>query len=167
MKLVSYEQHAQLRAGILIADTILDLSAVALAAGCSEAEIEKAQSVRGALEAGLHLNSNVATALKKGAEAMPAGNGKHLLASVKVGPPVPDPRKIICTGLNYTDHAKEVGAPIPEVPIFFPKYDNSLIGHHDPVEPPIDRFYELPVAVPQEAVGPDRRCRRRILQRTG
>ena len=31
------------------------------------------------------------------------------LATLRLGPPIPDPQKIICIGLNYHDHAKEVG----------------------------------------------------------
>jgi 2-keto-4-pentenoate hydratase/2-oxohepta-3-ene-1,7-dioic acid hydratase in catechol pathway len=43
-------------------------------------------------------------------------------------PPVPNPRKIICVGLNYHDHAVESGQPIPSEPVLFAKYANSLIG---------------------------------------
>ncbi len=48
-------------------------------------------------------------------------------------PPVPDPRKIICIGLNYRDHAAESGAPIPREPILFSKYATALIGHEEPI----------------------------------
>src|SRR5262245_51529060 len=43
-------------------------------------------------------------------------------------PPVPDPPKIVCLGLNYRDHAAESGAPIPRDPVLFSKYATSLIG---------------------------------------
>ncbi len=42
---------------------------------------------------------------------------------------MPDPRKIICIGLNYLDHAKESGVPAPSEPILFSKYATALIGH--------------------------------------
>ena len=48
---------------------------------------------------------------------------------VKLHAPVVDPRKIICLGLNYRDHAAESGAPIPKEPILFSKYPTALIGH--------------------------------------
>jgi 2-keto-4-pentenoate hydratase/2-oxohepta-3-ene-1,7-dioic acid hydratase in catechol pathway len=52
--------------------------------------------------------------------------------------PVPDPKKIICLGLNYRDHAAESGAPIPKDPILFSKYATSLTGHEQPVVlPPV------------------------------
>lgn len=37
------------------------------------------------------------------------------LTGVRLGPPVPDPDKIICLGLNYMDHAKEVNLQAPEL----------------------------------------------------
>ena len=41
---------------------------------------------------------------------------KHEAGRVKLLPPIPDPPKIVCIGLNYRDHAAESGAPIPEGP---------------------------------------------------
>ena len=41
--------------------------------------------------------------------------------------------KIVCVGLNYTDHAKETGAAIPKEPILFMKATSSLNGPHDEV----------------------------------
>ncbi len=40
------------------------------------------------------------------------------------------PGKIICVGLNYRQHAKEIGMPEPRVPPLFNKYNNSLAGQH-------------------------------------
>ena len=42
--------------------------------------------------------------------------------------PVASPQKVICVGLNYHDHAQETGQAIPEEPILFPKFANSVIG---------------------------------------
>jgi 2-keto-4-pentenoate hydratase/2-oxohepta-3-ene-1,7-dioic acid hydratase in catechol pathway len=47
--------------------------------------------------------------------------------------PIVDPRKIVCLGLNYRDHAAESGAPIPKDPILFSKYATALIGHGDAI----------------------------------
>jgi 2-keto-4-pentenoate hydratase/2-oxohepta-3-ene-1,7-dioic acid hydratase in catechol pathway len=44
------------------------------------------------------------------------------------GPPIPDPDKILCIGLNYREHARESGLNEPPVPIVFAKFRNSLIG---------------------------------------
>jgi 2-keto-4-pentenoate hydratase/2-oxohepta-3-ene-1,7-dioic acid hydratase in catechol pathway len=50
------------------------------------------------------------------------------MAAVTLGPVVPDPQKVICIGLNYRDHARETGLPLPEVPTVFAKYSNTLLG---------------------------------------
>lgn len=60
------------------------------------------------------------------------------------------PSKIICVGLNYKDHAKELGMPIPEYPILFMKPPSALIFHNDPiVYPPQTKelHYEAELAV--------------------
>lgn len=58
--------------------------------------------------------------------------------SVRLGPPVSPIRKIICIGLNYSDHAEESGMPIPAEPIVFMKADTSIAGPHDDVIIPRD-----------------------------
>lgn len=55
------------------------------------------------------------------------------LSEVELGPPVPDPEKILCLGLNYPEHAAEAGAAPPTVPTFFAKFRNSLVGPTSPV----------------------------------
>ncbi|MEZ4667465.1 MAG: fumarylacetoacetate hydrolase family protein [Anaerolineae bacterium] len=55
------------------------------------------------------------------------------LAEVKLLAPIPRPGKIICIGLNYSDHAAETGQPIPQYPIVFSKYSNTVIASGDPI----------------------------------
>ena len=49
-------------------------------------------------------------------------------ASVTLAAPIPNPGKILCIGLNYADHAAESGQPLPDYPIVFSKYSNTVIG---------------------------------------
>ena len=42
-------------------------------------------------------------------------------------PPLPDPDKIVCIGLNYRSHAAEAGIDPPEQPTFFAKFRNALV----------------------------------------
>lgn len=51
----------------------------------------------------------------------------------RIGPPVARPGKIICIGLNYSKHAAESGAEIPDEPVIFFKASSSLSGPFDPV----------------------------------
>ncbi|WP_346427650.1 fumarylacetoacetate hydrolase family protein [Gracilibacillus sp. YIM 98692] len=52
---------------------------------------------------------------------------------VILGPPVPNPSKIICVGINYADHVAEMGAELPEYPVLFSKFRNALIGPEDDI----------------------------------
>ncbi len=50
------------------------------------------------------------------------------LSAVKLLAPIPRPGKIICIGLNYSDHAAETGQAIPKFPVVFSKYSNTVIA---------------------------------------
>ena len=51
------------------------------------------------------------------------------LDDVRFAPPVSRPSKIIGIGLNYLDHIKESKGEVPEYPLIFAKFPNTLIGH--------------------------------------
>jgi 2-keto-4-pentenoate hydratase/2-oxohepta-3-ene-1,7-dioic acid hydratase in catechol pathway len=103
-------------------------------------------SVRGLLEAGpATLSLAQQAAQRPGAVRVEA-------ASAKLLAPVHDPKKIICVGLNYHDHAAESGAPIPKEPILFSKYATSLIGSGEaivlpPVSHEVDYEAELVIVL--------------------
>ena len=71
------------------------------------------------------------------------------LGEVALLPPVTDPGKIICIGLNYRSHAEEQGAEPPETPTIFAKFANALAAPGAEVQlPPYSRRvdYEAEVA---------------------
>lgn len=77
-------------------------------------------------------------------------------ASVRLCAPVPRPRKVICIGLNYRDHAAESGMDIPERPLVFSKFPTSVVGPGAAVELPpgsenVDYEAELGVVIGREA----------------
>lgn len=55
------------------------------------------------------------------------------LEDVSLLPPIPQPGKIICFGLNYRDHAKEAGVPIPTDPQVFTRFADTLVAHGQPM----------------------------------
>ena len=68
---------------------------------------------------------------------------------VSLLPPITDPGKIVCIGLNYRSHAEEQGAEPPETPTIFAKFANSLAAPGSAVAlPPYSRRvdYEAEVA---------------------
>jgi 2,4-diketo-3-deoxy-L-fuconate hydrolase len=68
----------------------------------------------------------------------------------RLGPCIATPPKFVAIGLNYTDHAKETGAPIPEQPVVFFKAQTSIVGANDNVMIPADSTqldYEVELGV--------------------
>lgn len=77
------------------------------------------------------------------------------LAEGRVGPCVARPPKVVCIGLNYSDHAAESGQPVPQEPVVFFKAPNTVVGPYDEVRIPrgsekTDWEVELAVVIGQE-----------------
>jgi len=113
------------RAAVLQGDAFIDLHA-------TDAAVPP--SVREILEGGPALMQAAKTAAgRPDAVRIPA-------AGVKLLPPIPDPPKVICMGLNYRDHAAETGAKIPSEPVLFSKFATALIGPEEPIVlPPVSK----------------------------
>ena len=60
-----------------------------------------------------------------------AGNLEEVAATERLGSPVARPSKILCIGLNYSDHAHEIGATPPTEPVLFLKSTTALVGPND------------------------------------
>ncbi len=95
--------------------------------------------------------------------AAASGGAGHALADVDLATLVPNPSKIICLGLNYASHIKEMGRDLPEYPTLFAKFPGTLIGARDPIVLPrvseqIDWEVELGVVIgrPARHVTPER-----------
>ena len=70
--------------------------------------------------------------------------------------PIERPQKIVCIGLNYRDHAEEQGVDLPERPLLFAKWPNTLIGPGEPIVIPsiterVDYEAELGVVIGSRA----------------
>jgi 2-keto-4-pentenoate hydratase/2-oxohepta-3-ene-1,7-dioic acid hydratase in catechol pathway len=68
--------------------------------------------------------------------AADAGSGEALPEGAALRPPVPDPDKIVCIGLNYRSHAAEAGLDSPDLPPIFAKYRNALVAAGEEVALP-------------------------------
>lgn len=141
MRLVTYDDGSGIHAGILVGEQVVPASA----AGAP------ADSVRGILEA-----LDAAGLAQLGEKA--AGADERIdRSSVRLLAPVPDPEKIICLGLNYRDHAAEANKEIPENPMWFAKFANSLIGDGEEIVLPnvhgehVDYEAELAAVIGREA----------------
>ena len=56
---------------------------------------------------------------------------KPLSKDIRLGSPVARPSKIICIGLNYSDHAKEINMQLPAEPVVFFKATSAIVGPND------------------------------------
>lgn len=56
----------------------------------------------------------------------------------RLGPPLKNPSKIICVGLNYAKHAEESGMEVPKEPVLFFKATSSITGPNDDIIIPKD-----------------------------
>ena len=61
------------------------------------------------------------------------GNRVLSLDTLELGPPVLNPDKILCLGVNYREHATEAQQEIPKVPLVFAKFRNCLTGPTSPI----------------------------------
>ncbi len=112
MRLLTFEADGKVRPGVLLeTNGIFDLST----AGFS--------SMLDVIEA----NSGD---LRKLRELLPEASADtaYSLGTVKLLAPIPKPRKLICVGLNYRDHATETGSEIPAVPTIFNKFATAVIA---------------------------------------
>jgi 2-keto-4-pentenoate hydratase/2-oxohepta-3-ene-1,7-dioic acid hydratase in catechol pathway len=155
---VSYKTSAldSYRAGLLVEDTIVD--AAACAASNLDATHVNWKSVKSIIAAASGDELRALDAASRNGGATDA----FRVGEVTLGPPIPDPDKILCIGLNYRDHVEEAQRERPEYgtqpdPVVFSKFTTALIGDGDTVVLPdaapskIDWEGELAVVIGKTA----------------
>jgi 2-keto-4-pentenoate hydratase/2-oxohepta-3-ene-1,7-dioic acid hydratase in catechol pathway len=75
-------------------------------------------------------------ALGNGVSLQPGSEPKHPLRSITFLPPIPNPDKIICIGLNYLSHILEGGREPPKQPTIFTRWANTQVGNDVPMIAP-------------------------------
>jgi 2-keto-4-pentenoate hydratase/2-oxohepta-3-ene-1,7-dioic acid hydratase in catechol pathway len=153
MRLVTYETGWARRAGILVDSVIVDAARLARSCGLATDGDHRFSSTRRILQSEAEVLRLMDHASREVAASAVAPPLAFELAEVTLGPPVPDPGKIICVALNYSEHAQEAGFEIPEgVPPLFPKFSTSLVGPEAPIVIPaatsqVDYEGELAVVI--------------------
>jgi len=131
MKLVTYSVQEKTSWGAVIDEGIVDLGA----------RLPTFADVR-ALIAG--------DGLPQAKAALANARADHGLADVVFLPPIPNPEKIVCVGLNYDEHVRETKREKTEDPALFVRFANSQCGHLQPLVIPLESDkldYEGEIAV--------------------
>jgi len=108
MRFVTFAVDGKPRPGVISSETVSDLSKAGFA------------SLLDLIESGDDGRAK--------AEKLAASGGGYSLDKVKLLAPIPKPRKLICVGLNYRDHAAETNSEIPSVPTIFNKFATAVIA---------------------------------------
>lgn len=151
MKLLTFIRDGKQSLGVKTEKGIVDVSAALAAGHGAGAPSDVMDVINGGQAAVSALNTLVD-------QAIGSGNAGLVLdeAGLTFGPSVTAPNKIICVGLNYRKHAEETNAPIPQTPILFNKFNNTLTGHGQDIPLPrtsneVDYEVELAIVIGKKA----------------
>ena len=102
------------------------------------------RDIEGIIEAGDEGLAAAREAVKRAQGPVSAGSGGGaaeaqgpVIRDAKLLCPLSRPEKILCIGKNYSDHCRELGSPLPDRPVLFAKYRNTLSGPGGEVELPV------------------------------
>ena len=109
MKLISYSKNGNEGFGALSGEHVVDLTG-----------LKGAATLRALLEA---------DGLSAAREKLAAGAAAFKLADCTLLPPITNPSKVLCVGINYVEHAAEAGRTVGQYPVIFQRYADTLIGH--------------------------------------
>lgn len=139
MKLIRFGEPGQEKPGVMLShDERIDVSAIG-------SDFNEDFFGKGGLK-------ELASWLQKNATSAP-----RVSQTLRLGPPIRRPSKIVCIGLNYRDHAAETKAEPPKEPVLFFKATTSLVGPNDPLMMPkgsskVDWEVELAVVIGKRAL---------------
>ena len=123
MRCVTFSHSSGPRIGVRLGDVLVDLAVAAP---------ELPRDMKSLLALG---DAGFAQAAEAAAAAPVAAQQRF--SAVRLLPPVPNPDKILCVGLNYIDHAIEIDPKnLPEHPVFFGRMATTLIAHDAPLVRP-------------------------------
>jgi 2-keto-4-pentenoate hydratase/2-oxohepta-3-ene-1,7-dioic acid hydratase in catechol pathway len=121
MRIVSFDHQGAARLGVVEGDSVVDLA-------------DAAPDLPRELGALLRCEGGLAAAAAAAKSAKPTA--RRAFKGLRLLPPVGNPGKIVCLGLNYVDHAAEGGHAKPTYPSLFLRCTSSLCGHGAPIVRP-------------------------------
>jgi 2-keto-4-pentenoate hydratase/2-oxohepta-3-ene-1,7-dioic acid hydratase in catechol pathway len=126
MKLASYLADGKPSFGVVIGDGVVTMNE--RLKGCYA-------TLRNALAGG---------ALEEMRRAAEGAKADHKLAGLRLLPPIPNPEKILCVGINYKSHAAEHGQEAPKLPNIFTRFVNTLVAPDgDMIRPNVSTSFDF------------------------
>jgi acylpyruvate hydrolase len=166
MKLVTFTREGVSHVGALVDNEVIDLNLAYQGLVESEGKLRSRQiaeafvpaDMNGFLQGGKESLELAKRAIQYALENR-EDKGRKLVFSVndvQVEAPVPNPGKIICVGHNYREHILEMGREIPEFPVVFAKFANTVVGPEDdipffPISEQLDYEAELAFVIGKSA----------------
>lgn len=150
MYLLTYRDGPALKLGIRTENGVLDVDAASRALGSYPMPQTVSEAIEGG-EAALQALAALVQEAKRSDAAVWRDEADLVFA-----PPVPEPGKIICVGLNYLDHCRETGTAPPRAPVLFAKWRNALAASGETIQLPatsrqVDYEAELAVVIGRRA----------------
>lgn len=144
MKLLTFKENGQLKVGIKTNHGILHIEKTAVLFN-----VVIPKSIEDIINDSVRMIPQLESLIKQAIE-----NNKEGLFleenDLIYGPAVPRPGKIICVGLNYKKHAEESNMPLPDYPILFNKYNNTIAAANEVINLPLnskENDYEAELAI--------------------
>lgn len=116
MKLATFDFKGQTRFGVVVGDGIADAT--------------------GWVSDAPTLKQLLAQDRVRELEPLMSANPDFRFPQMRYRPPIPDPARIICVGVNYDAHRLETGRSKSEYPTLFVRWGSSVVGHENPIERP-------------------------------
>ena len=115
MKFISFKHNEQHKFGIVSNDKITDLTGKISASN----SLKDLISNQGIQEAKSYVKNNP---------------GNINISDIEYLPLIPNPGKIICVGLNYSEHVKETNRTVEDNPVIFHRFPESQTAHLQPIQ---------------------------------
>lgn len=138
MKLLTFIENGQQKLGVKTEQGVVHISAALQAVPAAAGQVVP-QNVHSVINGGAASVASLQAYVDQALSAAAGGAAEYILneSDLELGPCVTHPNKIICVGLNYRKHAEETNAPIPQYPILFNKFNNTLTGDGADVPLPV------------------------------
>ncbi|KRE82388.1 2-hydroxyhepta-2,4-diene-1,7-dioate isomerase [Paenibacillus sp. Soil766] len=143
MKLVSFSYEGNTRIGMINGEQVIDLNYA------YRTMLEAEGVIRSVQVAEAFVPANMVEFLQGGEQSMELVKKAidyaqkhgyamkykvfHRISEVKIEAPVRNPGKIICVGHNYREHILEMGRGLPDFPVVFAKFGNTIVGPQDDI----------------------------------